>query len=163
MTVVNTPFVMLYDLNSKTYYLKAGTLWLSTNDVNASWVQTNALPVGVTQVAAKLTAATAQPVEQPPAGAPAGAQPLPTAPTNIYVAQTPTELISSSGPPTYIPIPPGDLLYMNNTQSDVFMEVASQHFFVLLSGPMVHRPGTHRALGVCRFGQTPGRVCKDSA
>jgi hypothetical protein len=137
MTVVNTPFVMLFDLNSKTYYLKAGTIWLSTTDIRGSWVQTSALPAGVSEVGAKLTTPSAQPAEQaPPAppGAPAGAQPMPTAPTNIYVAEVPTELISSSGPPTYIPIPPGDLLYMNNTQSDVFMEVASQHFFVLLSG-----------------------------
>lgn len=126
MTVVNTPFIMLFDLNSKTYFLKAGTVWMSAPDITASWsAVTNALPAGVAEAGAKLTA------QAPPAGA--AVQPANT-PTQILVAQEPTELITTTGAVTYTPLPGGNLLYMSNTQSDAFLEVASQHYFVLLSG-----------------------------
>jgi hypothetical protein len=128
MTVVNTPFIMLFELNSKTYYFKAGIYWMYSQDVTGSWNVASEIPKGVADAGAKLSdQAAAQPA--PPAGqAPA------SMPANIVVSEVPAELISSTGQPTYVPLPPGDLLYMSNTQSNVFMEVATQHFYVLLSG-----------------------------
>jgi hypothetical protein len=148
MTVVNTPFIMLFDLNSKTYFLKAGSAWVSATDLLGSWGLANVIPQSVADVGAKLSAQTQPAPGQPAPSQPAQGQPapgqaqpptpepqnlVPTA-TNIVVSEVPAELISSSGPPTYVPLPPGDLLYMSNTESDVFMEVATQHVFVLLSG-----------------------------
>ena len=146
MTVVNTPFIMLMDLGSKTYYLKAGEVWETATDVTGTWSPvTGTLPAGVSEAGAKLSAAPVAATNAPDAananpavaqGQAAGqpAQPAQANPGQIVVSEDPAELIASSGAPTYVPLPPGDLLYMSNTQSDVFMEVASQHFFVLLSG-----------------------------
>jgi uncharacterized membrane protein YgcG len=52
----------------------------------------------------------------------------------IIVATAPTELIVSEGEPKYKSITGTDLLYMSNTESNVFMEITSQKYFVLLSG-----------------------------
>jgi hypothetical protein len=126
MTVVNTPFIMLFDGNSKRYFLKAGEFWMVSSDLQGQWGPAgNDVPAGVVATGnamASQDAATATPAPQP------------TAPPTIMVAEEPTEVISTQGPPTYTPIVGNDLLYMSNTNSDVFLEVSSQEYFVLLSG-----------------------------
>jgi hypothetical protein len=52
----------------------------------------------------------------------------------VIVATEPTELIVTDGAPTYTPIDGNNLLYMSNTESDVFMEIATQQYYVLLAG-----------------------------
>jgi hypothetical protein len=125
MNVVNTPFILLLDLNNKQYYLKAGAYWVSAPDVTGPWVQTaNNIPPEVADAGSKLSSQT------PPADPSAPSQ----GPTQILVAEEPTEVIASQGPPTYTPLPGNDLLYMSNTQSDVFLEISTQQYYVLLSG-----------------------------
>ncbi len=52
----------------------------------------------------------------------------------IIVATEPTELIVMDGSATYSTIYGTNLLYVSNTQNDVFMEIDSQDYYVLLSG-----------------------------
>ena len=52
----------------------------------------------------------------------------------IITATAPTELIWTDGPAEMSTIPGTDLLYVANTNSDVFLTVDSQQFYVLLSG-----------------------------
>jgi hypothetical protein len=126
MNVINTPFILLLDLNSKQYFLKAGTFWMVAPDVNGPWsVAGNDVPPEVLDAGSKLTA------QSPPADATAAAS---GGPPRILVAEEPTEVISSQGAPTYTPLPGNNLLYMSNTQSDVFLEIGSQQYYVLLSG-----------------------------
>jgi hypothetical protein len=126
MAVINTPFILLFDMQSKRYFLKAGDTWMVAGDVQGPWQAAGTdVPPAVLDAGSKLTA-------QP--SAPAQTTPTPAGPTQILVAEQPTELIVSTGQPTYVPIVGNDLLYMNNTESDVFMEVASQQYYVLLSG-----------------------------
>ena len=128
MSVVNTPFILLLDMSSKRYFLKAGDTWMVAPDVTGPWAPAGSdVPAGVADAGTKLTA------QNPPANA-AAAPPTPAGPTAILVAEEPTELISSQGPPTYTPIGGNDLLFMSNTQSDVFLQIATQQYYVLLSG-----------------------------
>ena len=57
-------------------------------------------------------------------------------PPAILIATEPTELIVTNGEPAYKPVGPvgNDLLYIENSESDVLMEIATQRHFVLLSG-----------------------------
>jgi hypothetical protein len=127
MTVVNTPFILLFDMASKRYFLKAGDTWMAAGDVLGPWQPAGAdVPPGVLDAGSKLVV---QQSNQPPV---ATAQPQ--GPTQILVSEEPTELIATTVQPTYAPIVGNDLLYMNNTESDVFLEVASQQYYVLLSG-----------------------------
>ena len=61
-------------------------------------------------------------------------QPKPKSPPQIIVATQPTELIVSEGEPKFSPLQGTGLLYMSNTPSEVFMEVRSQQYYVLLAG-----------------------------
>ncbi|HTS43213.1 MAG TPA: hypothetical protein VMH01_02380 [Puia sp.] len=55
-------------------------------------------------------------------------------PVNIIVSTVPTELIQSNGEPDFAPIEGTSLLYMKNSDNDIFMDVNSQDYFVLISG-----------------------------
>lgn len=128
MRVVNTPFIVLMDMDSKRYFLKAGEIWFTASAVPGPWARVAAVPPSIADAGSKLTGPPAQtdPNAPPPPPGPA--------PVQVIVAFEPTELISSDGPPAYTPLPGNDLLYMTNTQSDVFMEVATQQYYVLLAG-----------------------------
>jgi hypothetical protein len=52
----------------------------------------------------------------------------------IIVVTEPTELIVIEGDPRYAIVSGTDLLYVSNTEDDVFMHIGSQAYFVLLSG-----------------------------
>ena len=130
LRVVNTPFIMLLDGGSKQYFLKAGENWLAAPAVTGPWQPVGSIPGPVATEGAKLSVQNQTSPDQPAAAA----APASVGPTQVMVAEEPTELISSDGPPQYTPLPGNDLLYMANTQSDVFLEVSTQRLFVLLSG-----------------------------
>jgi hypothetical protein len=129
MRVVNTPFILLLDMPQKQYYLKAGQYWMTASDVTAPWTASPAVP---NEIAAE--ANVIAPAQPPDPNAPPQSPAAPAVPTAIMVAEEPTELICTDGAPAYTPLPGNNLLYMSNTTSDVFLEVATNHFFVLLSG-----------------------------
>ena len=128
MRVVNTPFIMLLDMPSKQYFLKAGDAWFVAHDVAGPYQSAGNAPGNIADVASKL-AGPAPTNTDPNTAAPRDLQPR-----QIVVATEPTELVSTNGAPTYTPLPGGDLLYVSNTLSDVFMDVGTQQTYVLLAG-----------------------------
>ena len=52
----------------------------------------------------------------------------------IIVATEPAELIQTVGKPEFVSIEGISLLYVENTQSDLFMYITSQRYYVLISG-----------------------------
>ena len=52
----------------------------------------------------------------------------------IIVSTTPAELIQSNGEANFTPIENTSLLYVKNSSNDIFMDVNSQQYYVLLSG-----------------------------
>jgi hypothetical protein len=123
MTVVNTPFFIALDPATKTYYLHGGGQWLSTSNIlQGPWVPNASVPPAVSGLAAT------QQTPQQDSGTSNGA------PTNVVVATQPTELIQTTGPAEYGPIENTNLLYVTNTDSDVFMDINTQSLYVLLSG-----------------------------
>lgn len=124
MTVVNTPFFLALDPDTKTYYLHGAGEWLSSpNVLNGPWTPATNVPDAVSALAES---------HQDPSGtdtaADGGETPL------VVVATQPTELIQTTGPAEYGPIDGTNLLYVTNTESDVFMDIDTQTLFVLLSG-----------------------------
>ena len=125
MTVVNTPFFIALDPATKTYYLRGGGQWLSTTNIlQGPWAPSSDVPANVTALAA------AQPQQEPQSTPP----PLAGIPPQVIVATQPTELIQTTGPAEYGPIDNTNLLYVTNTDSDVFMDIETQSLYVLLSG-----------------------------
>jgi hypothetical protein len=125
LRVVNTPFFVVLDPPSKTYFLKGAAQWFAAPDPLGPFQATSAAPPAVAQLADQsgykdpdqqtTSAAARQNVE-------------------IITATEPSELIWTDGPEEMGTIPGTDMLYVTNTDSDVFLQIGSQDLFVLLSG-----------------------------
>jgi hypothetical protein len=129
--VVNTAVPVILDPASKRYWLFGSTVWYSTNDlISGTWRYEKKAPQALMDLV-KLT--DSEQSAATPEGKAATAKEL--AKAKIIVATTPTELIVTEGPAKYTPaVPGGELLYVSNTGSNIFMEVATQRHFVVLSG-----------------------------
>ena len=123
MRVMNTPYFIVLDMKTKKYYLKCGTIWLASRNIAGPWLSEQSPPVSVVIAAAKIP----EPGQQ-------GTEPADKRIPQIIVSTTPAELIAIDGEPRYIMIGGTDLLYIGNTESDVFMHIGTQLNFVLLSG-----------------------------
>jgi len=130
MKVVNTPFFIALDPASKMYYLRGPGVWMSATNVMGPWQVATNVPKPVKTLAnaqtpdAKNTDKTSN-GQQAPQGNSA---------PRIIVATQPTELIQTDGTADFTPISGTNLLYVSNTDSDVFMDISSQSLYVLLSG-----------------------------
>jgi hypothetical protein len=118
--VANTPFLIV--LHKKTYYLNGGRLWMEAQDIMGPWKESKRPPKDVK----KLTPPEDEDVET--FGDEDGRIP------RVIVSKEPAELIVIDGAPDYKPIEGNDLLYIDNTESDVLMNIKTQQHFVLLSG-----------------------------
>ncbi len=124
MRVANTPFFILFDRSTMTYYLKGGDVWLKAADIMGPWQTEPVPPASVLSVAQR-------DFEQSGQG---GAQSQQGSMPQIIVSTEPAELIQTDGEPQYSIISGTDLLYVSNTESDLFRTIASQQYFVLLAG-----------------------------
>jgi hypothetical protein len=123
-SVVNTPYPLFYEPGSKRYYLTNGALWYQTSALLAGpWEVIPKPPQAVSDVVMK--------GDKQDQSAPA---PKDTAPPGILVATEPTELIVSQGPPNFAPVNGTQLLYLTNSEDNVFRDLASQKLFIVLSG-----------------------------
>ena len=128
--VMNTPFTILQDTKSKTWYLNADEKnWYSAKSLKGDWQQASKVPKNIAKLAPEpepsdSNAEDEDPEEETETGPP----------PRIVLVTEPTELISSNGKPEYSSIPGTDLLYVSNTDSDVLMNTGTQEYYVLLSG-----------------------------
>jgi hypothetical protein len=130
MRVINTPFMIVLDTVSTRYYLDGGEIWYIAADVMGPWQKIDDPPAGIVALRPE-----APPDSQPPPDDPSEEEePRDTRIPEIVIATEPTELIVSDGEPKYTPLSGTDLLYLSNSESDVLMEIASQRYFVILSG-----------------------------
>jgi hypothetical protein len=124
-SVINTPFFMVFDSRTRQYFLAGGSRWwYRASDPKGPWVSIDAPPRDVEALAARSGSQTRELDD--------GTQRA--GPPKILVATEPTELVVSEGKPTFKPVASLDLLYMDNSEGDVLLDVPSQTYFVLLAG-----------------------------
>jgi len=129
--VVNTPFFIAKDTKIDEYYIKGGEHWFSSKDPKSGWDNIENPPKDVVELAEKN-----MPEEEAPAdkeGEAADEVQSDVIP-EIFVRTTPAELLQSNGDAEYLPIEETTLLYMNNTDSDIIMDIRTQEYYVLISG-----------------------------
>jgi hypothetical protein len=117
--VVNTPYAVVYDPNSQDYYLAGGRFWYIAKAATGPWGSISRPPAAVAELVPPDTSSTAGDRGAPP---------------EILTATVPTELVVTEGTPTFAPLAGTDLLYISNTESDLFKDIASQDYFLLISG-----------------------------
>lgn len=129
--VINTPATLLYDTSASRYYLEGNGVWM-TSTLDGPWtVETNP-PPALDQAKAQIE----QGEEKDPHDHSQDAGPPPPSgqPPTVFVSTTPADLLVTRGPAQLSPIPKTKLLYVTNTENNIFLDVPTQNYYVLLSG-----------------------------
>ncbi len=121
--VINTPFLMVQSTEDKKYYLNGGTAWYASASMKEGYQPATALP--------KSIAAIDQQIKKAQEGKP---KPEDTVVGNILVSTEPAELIQSKGAAQFANIPETSLLYVSNSDDDIFKNINDNQYYVLLSG-----------------------------
>jgi len=123
--VINTPYTIIMDSSKNKYYLNADEdTWYSASDLTAEWSVDKSVPKNI----ASLIQKDENEEENKYVKLHLGTIP------KIIVATKPTELISCDSKPEFTPIDKTTLMYVSNTESDLFMEMKSKVYYVLLAG-----------------------------
>jgi hypothetical protein len=123
--VANTPYAVIFDPGSRTYYLSGANLWYQATDPLGPWADITDPPPAVRDAVPPDTSASAQITGPRP---------------DVLTATEPTELIATDGPAQYAPLVEDELLYLANTESDVIREINTQLLYVLISGRWFRAP-----------------------
>ncbi|MCW8983727.1 MAG: hypothetical protein OQK55_00165 [Thermoanaerobaculales bacterium] len=125
--VVNTPYVILK--YKSTYYLASDTMWFEAWSLNGPWTEARSLPKDVQQVDEELK----KQQQEQGSSAPEDQGDDDRVP-EMVVSTEPAELIFIDGKPEFTPLQTSEIMVVSNTDSDLVFEIASQNYYVLLSG-----------------------------
>jgi hypothetical protein len=127
--VVNTPFTIVKNSDGR-FYLYGSKHWYVSNSATGPYDYTNGqVPNNIRNVENVIAN------NSKTNGADNGKTAAdPNVIPNIMVSTVPAELIQSNGEPNFTPIQGTNLLYMSNSNNDIFMDESSQQYFVLISG-----------------------------
>jgi len=123
--VENTGAFILKSNKDNTYYLRGGDFWYTSQNITGPWVNVEKVPSKVKKIAKKAENENVDDEEKE--------EDIENAP-NILVVTTSSELIVFKGEPEYSPLQKTNLLFVENTESDVFMDIKTQTYYILISG-----------------------------
>ncbi|HTN48212.1 MAG TPA: autotransporter [Burkholderiaceae bacterium] len=132
--ILNTRPLLLRD-GSGTIYFHLFDGFLKAPGLAGPWSLAGAVPTAMAKAAADLAASGAVDLMEGPADEKTGKRPslTPGAP-GVVVVTKPTELIVTDGRPDLETLEGTDLLYIKNTDANVFVDLAGQQAYVLVSG-----------------------------
>jgi hypothetical protein len=122
---VNTNWDVFEYPATKTYYLRDEASWLKATNLNGPWTPAGKLPDSFRKLPADdnwkdiVLNLPGKPITQAP---------------HVYFSTKPSELIHLQGPPKYEPVPGTGLLWISNTESDLFRAGANGPFYYLVAG-----------------------------
>ncbi len=123
-TVINTPFNILK--TNGQFYLYGGKHWYAAKAATGPYAITTNVPSSLKSIEAEIIQSNKENnVEQ---------EERDYVISNIVVSTEPAELLQSNGEPEFVPIQPTNLLFIKNSENDIFMDVSGQQYYVLLSG-----------------------------
>jgi hypothetical protein len=127
--VVNTPFTIVKNYDGH-FYLYGSKRWYVSNAAIGPYTYTNGLvPENIRNVQEVITSKS-----QNNGTDNNKTDGNPNVIPNIIVSTDPAELIQSDGEPNFTPVQGTSLLYVSNSDNDIFMDENSQKYFVLISG-----------------------------
>ncbi len=135
--VFNTTFPIVYDPDDEEYYFYGTSVWFTTEDLIAGEWEYIKSPPGDVEELFEEKEDNGKP-KPPPDEETVPVEELKEA--KIVVATVPAELIVCLGEPNLSPIAGEQLLYVSNTESDVFFEINRQKYYLLLSGRWFSSP-----------------------
>ncbi len=130
---VNTNWDLFEDGAHKAFYLRVEKYWVKAASVDGPWTVTRELPPGLARL----------PDDDNWKDVRAALQPTPPGASvpSVFVSKTPAELLLFNGTPKYTPVKGTQLLWVNNTDSDVFRVTETGPVYYLVSGRWFSAPG----------------------
>ncbi len=122
--IVNTPFFIVKDPKKENYYVNGGPFWYTSKEVTKGWEETKKVPSKVEKFAKKYNEESESDTV---------AQSFTEAP-ELIVETKPAELIIVDGDIDYKPIEGTSLLFVENSENDIIMDITSQNHYILLAG-----------------------------
>jgi hypothetical protein len=124
---VNTNWDVFEHTPTEAFYFRRDANWLQASDVKGPWTPAGKLPESFHKLPADDNW---KEVKANVPGKSLSAKDMPT----VYVSFEPAELILMSGPPKYEPVEGTALLWVSNTESDLFRLGETGAFFYLVAG-----------------------------
>ncbi len=121
--VVNTPFVIVRQ--SDKFHLYAAGKWFVASELTGKWSLESSPSKELKNIAAKLKEADDKAN---------GDKTTSNVTPNIVVSTKPAELIQSNGKADFKPIQGTNLLYVSNSEDNIFMDITNQQYYILVSG-----------------------------
>jgi hypothetical protein len=130
---VNTNWDLFEHSPSKAYYLRHERLWLKADAVRGPWTKVFSLPPSFAKLPADDNWTDVR-AAVPPGGV------TPSTPPTVFVSTAPAELILLRGEPQYEPVAGTGLLWVRNTDSDLFRLGKTGPVFYLVAGRWFSTP-----------------------
>jgi hypothetical protein len=130
---VNTNWDLFQHVPSNTMYLRNEGSWLKAADVKGPWTAAGTLPASFSKLPADDNW---KDVKAALPGKPIAAASVP----KVFVSLVPAELIYLKGAPVYTPVQGTGLLWVSNTDSDVFRAGKSGLVYYLVAGRWFSAP-----------------------
>jgi hypothetical protein len=130
---VNTNWDLFHHVPTDTFYLRHDASWLKAADVKGPWAAAGALPDSFKKLPPDDNW---KDVKANLPGKPLASAALP----RVFVSFTPAELILLTGPPKYAPVTGTSLLWVSNTESDVFRLGKGGPVYYLVAGRWFSAP-----------------------
>lgn len=124
--VENTGAFIAKEVKTNSVYFKGGDFWYKSEDAMGPWKRVSKVPSKIKSMAKKAEPEKKDEGEEK--------EEYDGKPPAITMVTEPSELIVFEGEPKYSPLQGTNLLFVENTTSDIFMDVTSQTYYVLLSG-----------------------------
>ncbi|HEV2479102.1 MAG TPA: hypothetical protein VGS79_05550, partial [Puia sp.] len=126
--VVNTPFTIIRFKDGR-FYLYGGSHWYSAPAATGPYTYTgDKVRHPLKKIARKIRKAARRNNDMPNTETPDNQV------YDIVVTTVPAELIQTNGNPNLVPIEGTSLLYVQNSDNDIFVDTRTQQYYVLLSG-----------------------------
>ena len=123
---INTPFLVLKDMNDKQYYLNGENSWFKANNIiTGTWALVKNPPKEIKKAEENFEK------QVPHDTLPATKKPVIP---QIIVRTKPAELLQSDGDPNFAPIQGTNLLYVTNSENNIFKNIDNQLTYILISG-----------------------------
>src|SRR5262249_37948492 len=128
---VNTNWDFFEHVPTKTYYLRNEATWLKATGLNGPWTAAGTLPDSFGKLPADDNW---KDVRENIPGKHVTHLP------KVYVSLAPAELILIDGPPKFVPVPGTGLLWVSNTESDLFATGTDGPLYYLVAGRWFKAP-----------------------
>lgn len=128
--VTNTPYFLVQVPSSGRFYLRGGAIWFTSWNIKGPWRTIDNPPKVVVDLSEQLISDNESDEQLKANDVRLKTGKIP----EIVVSTEPAELIATDGSIQLSPIKGTGLLYASNTSSRLFLEIATQQYYILVSG-----------------------------